>query len=537
MTSNVASSVRPNLRESRHPSSPHTPSRFISSTYSSPGSTYRQEEDAIVIEIGARSLKAGFEGDPGPQCTITFDPDESRRIGDYRAWAPGRKCQDEDIHCWSDQYELWRPSLEVFDLGLMEDKIERAVREAYNKFLLTDAGSARLILVLPSVLPHPLLSSLLSTLFNRWKYSSITLLPNPATAAVAAGLRSALVVDIGWHETIATAVFEHREIGTTRTTRAMKALTQELGRHLTALKIASQCGFDESTAITLVMVEEVIARLVSCKPDDSRDLKQDEDVAAEVGGLTIAKDSPEQPAPTTQQTFVDIDWPTGKSSKVVTLPVATLSQPLEAAFFAPETPEQQQDDHEWSLLLLVFRALLALPPDARALCMSRIVFIGGGSNIPGLTSRIMTGVGAIVTKHGWSAVRGKPVEQRRERLKELGQGRTGNPSARHGVPEPPGKDYVEERRQKQASKDHPQQVLGVLRQVESLGSWAGASLLASLKVRGFVEIERERYLSHGLNGAHRDVEISVVPQRQSMYGPGILKTGGERSSWTLAGWA
>ena len=87
--------------------------------------------------------------------------------------------------------------LEHFHIGLMDDKFEQAVQEAYNKFLLTDAGSARLFLVLPSVLPHPILSSLLTTFFNPWNYPSITLLPAPAVAAVAAGLRSALIVDIG----------------------------------------------------------------------------------------------------------------------------------------------------------------------------------------------------------------------------------------------------------------------------------------------------------------------------------------------------
>jgi hypothetical protein len=60
--------------------------------------------------------------------------------------------------------------------------------------------------------------------------------------------------------------------------------------------------------------------------------------------------------------------------------------------------------------------------------------------------------------------------------------------------------------------------------------------LATLKIKGFVEVEREKFLSHGLAGAHRDVDISVVPQRQS-YGSGVLKTAGDRSSWTLAGWA
>ncbi|KAL3248971.1 hypothetical protein ABHI18_011831, partial [Aspergillus niger] len=57
------------------------------------------------------------------------------------------------------------------------------------------------------------------------------------------------------------------------------------------------------------------------------------------------------------------------------------------------------------------------------------------------------------------------------------------------------------------------------------------SLLTSLKIRGLVEIEREKYLQHGLAGASRDLEHGHAPDRRSG-----LRTGGDRSSWTLAGW-
>ena len=53
---------------------------------------------------------------------------------------PSRHVADE-----AGEHELWRNDLKDFDLGLMEDKLERTVREAYNKYLLTDAGAARLV--------------------------------------------------------------------------------------------------------------------------------------------------------------------------------------------------------------------------------------------------------------------------------------------------------------------------------------------------------------------------------------------------------
>ena len=71
-------------------------------------------------------------------------------------------------------------------------------------------------------MPHQLLSSVLSSTFLNFHFPSITLFPAPILHTVAAGCRSSLVVDIGWAETIVTAIYEYREVKQTRTSRAMK---------------------------------------------------------------------------------------------------------------------------------------------------------------------------------------------------------------------------------------------------------------------------------------------------------------------------
>lgn len=521
MASSIGSSVRANIRQATQPSSPHTPNRFVSSNLSSPGSGFRQEEDAVIIELGARYLRAGFEGECSPQCVLTFGPEDSRRVGDYRDWAPGGRRKDLDIEEWGQEHELWGMDLRDVDLGLVEDKIERAVREVYNKYLLTEAGSARLVLVVPSLLPHPLLSTVLTTLFNRWKYSSITLLPSPTMAAMGAGVRSALVIDIGWSETIATAIYEYREILTRRGTRSMQSLLKELGRTLIKHRQGISGGWPH---LDFELAEEIMARMVWCKHHKAGAAGDD----LPLNGAEAQLNADDQQ--------VEIDWPTTLSSEFVKLPFMLFSNPVETVFFTPETAPHLLDDHEHSLPMLVYESLQALPPDARAMCMSRIVFVGGGSRIPGLLARTMTEVDALIRRSGWSSVRGKEAEDRRGRLKEIGQGRAEKPTVRCREPLPPGKDYIEEKLQKQQAKEALPTVQGEMRQIESLGAWAGASLLTSMKIKGFVEIEREKYLHHGLAGAHRDADVSAVPRRTS-YGAGLSKVPGERKSWTLAGWA
>lgn len=44
-------------------------------------------------------------------------------------------------------------------------------------------------------------------------------------------------------------------------------------------------------------------------------------------------------------------------------------------------------------------------------------------------------------------------------------------------------------------------VKGVVRGVQTLGPWAGASLVAGLRVKGVHEVEREDFPKHGLTDA------------------------------------
>ncbi|PKY05861.1 actin-like ATPase domain-containing protein [Aspergillus campestris IBT 28561] len=509
--------------QSGRPTTPNSPphrtnhSSFASS--SSATSSFRGEEDAIILEIGSRWLRAGFEGESAPMCVVGCGPEDSRRAGDYRGFlhtthdgvtaASGSRDPEE----WASAYELWKMDLRDLDLGLVEDRIERTIRETYNKYLLTDAGTSRLVLSLPSVMPYPLLSALLSSLFGRWRFPSITLLPTPAMVVLAAGLRSALVVDIGWAETVVTGVYEYREVATKRSTRATKRLLQETGKMLTALSPKGTAPPRPANEISadFELCEEVVSRFAWARPrGDDPELS------------SVLKKTVSIPCPSSPSTYMDV-------------PFARFADPVGDVFFADGVAENQLDDEEKSLPLLVYHALLALPPDARGLCMSRIVFVGGGSHVAGIRTRVLAEVGSLLDQYGWSAVRGQAIEKQRQQLQRLSLAPRATSPA-HGSEGPAVAeeeiDPVEQKLQRNKDKDSQPPVQGVLREVESLGAWAGASLATSLKIRGVVEIEREKYLQHGLAGASRDLEShGHVPDRRSG-----LRAGGDRSSWTLGGW-
>jgi actin-related protein len=171
--------------------------------------------------------------------------------------------------------------------------------------------------------------------------------------------------------------------------------------------------------------------------------------------------------------------------------------------------------------------------------MSRIIITGGGSNIPGLKPRLLDELSAIVKQRGWDPVQGKAADERRRRLKYV----RANPQVPLRTDEEVPKDPLtmlsaavapqvtdpfEEKLRRERNKDSKGTVSGVIRGVVTLGAWTGGSLIANLRIKGVVEIEKDSFLQHGLAGARREAEASNVQQK-------VVR--GERAGWTLGAWA
>ena len=476
--------------------------------------------------------------------------------------------------------------LRICDLGLFEDKLERAVREGHSKYLLQDCRSRRVILILPSVLPHLILSSILSVFFNYFQNPSISLFPSAALSTVAAGCRSALVIDIGWRETIMTAIDDYKEMMHKRSERAMRRLTLETSR---VLKKKAREDSSESSKgkdggdlgdADIEMCEEIAGRLSICNSKyDGKATSGTTAVAKPVEDDKILQESKDS-------TFsVPSPVPPHHMLKV---PLSTFTELTETTFFAASRDLHDVDDDEQPLHHLLFQTLLSLPPDIRGACMSRIIITGGGSNIPGLKTRLLQELSSILVNRGWDPVSGKAHEEhrRKRRLREVNGNWQNRPPQTVLLDEkvaaemaikpvlpslPPTKGNNNDNIIISAASQEPQvqdeitekllrdktkvtkssSISGQVRCVETLGAWAGASLLSSLKVKGVVEIERDVFLQHGMAGAARgDVDATTgggggggdgnKAKRQSM-GPAAAAAAragaGDRKSWTLGIWA
>ncbi|KAI1213690.1 actin-like ATPase domain-containing protein [Annulohypoxylon truncatum] len=563
----TVSSIRAGDRSSVQalPSTPHTPPRtIVPSSFGSP-STLRADDELIIIELGSRKLRIGFAGDPAPKRIVSFGPEQQRRAGDFRAWDIGYQAdwrKRASGKPWGADHELWQLDVRGQDLALIGDKLERELRDAFTKYLLIDSRPRRITLVLPPTLPIPLISSVFDTVFNRFQAPTISLLSSPVMSAFAAGSRSALVIDIGWHETTITAVYEYREVHTWRTVRAGKLLVEETFEFLTNT-IRGRPGTArtehpedklEDHAVSFEECEEFATRMLWCKRAPGQ-LAQD----TPEGLATLhEQDETETVAPSEDRSPMTITLNSCKPPKTVEIPFAELAEPCEAVFFEPHLSPCCFDDHEIPVHLLAYRALLQLPLDVRAICMSRIIFTGGCSNIIGLKGRIFDEVSTLAKEQGWDPIRGKGVEQyktnpklQRNGSRQSGEGpipvpvqaESSNTEGGETAPPvnpahaPPEVDQVEELIKK--DRNYKPIVQGTLRVLDSLGPWCGASMAAQLKVPALATIDRELWLQQGVNGASRPSEVDIkAQQRQSMGAGGLIRGQASQTSnnWTLGVW-
>jgi actin-related protein len=417
-------------------------------------------------------------------------------------------------------------------------------------------------LVLSSMLPQPLLSTILDTIFNNFQPPTISLLSAPLLTTVAAGLRAALVVDIGWAETVTTGIYEYREVLSERTIRASKLLSQEMLKLLGEAALSANKRLPDvqrnldiqeyRKIISFDECEEIVARMAWCRPS-----KYKSAAPSSSGGLPYIEEEKHdieasmQDLDITSKDFFSIPLSSTQPPVTLRLPLTSLTKPCENALFADGIQIKDLDDEELPLHLLVYQTLLHLPVDVRSMCMSRIIFTGGGSNLPGLKNRITDEVNNIIQQRGWDPVQGTAIEKLRlndklriNRSKQTNGDPTEiaaheqvhlKPSTNPALDEPEQNPY-EDKLRRELNKGTRPPVQGTLRAVESMGSWSGASILSQLKIPAVSIVEREQWLQHGISGATRQGEITTNDQRQSM-GPGGIRAGqGDRTSWTLGSW-
>ncbi len=234
------------------------------------------------------------------------------------------------------------------------------------------------------------------------------------------------------------------------------------------------------------------------------------------------------------------------------LSFSSFSQPVETALFSENGAGGGfPDDEELPAGLLAYNTLMSVPIDARSVCMSRIIVVGGPSGMPGLKKRIVDEVSSLCRERdAASSPRSHPnpvFAQETPAMNSPAQKTTDQDDTSEtweDARDSPSStlpaafaeqevDNITEQFRRAAAKESKPFMQGSPRGIESLGAWSGASLIAAMKIKGVVEVEKDKFLQHGLAGASKDARYGVLPSRTATVKAGA----GDRSSWTLGVWA
>ncbi|PWW74747.1 actin-like ATPase domain-containing protein [Tuber magnatum] len=238
------------------------------------------------------------------------------------------------------------------------------------------------------------LSKVVKSLFVHFQMPAVMLLQEPVMAVVGAGVRSGLVLDVGWSEAVVNVVYEMRVVGPGKHSRRGGRTYRDLWRKFLREEYSSSSSSndgdnDQGNGIADWEIEEILSRTGWCR-QSSPSHQQDETT------ITIPLITPTPP-------------------KTLTLPFTKLSLPAEKAFFATTTTDsptpEYPDDDDYSLPELVYRVLRDCPIDVRAAVMQRIIITGGGSYVPGLKKRVIDEVRVLAKCRGWERVGRRVVEK------------------------------------------------------------------------------------------------------------------------------
>lgn len=112
-----------------HSPGPSTPPRVISASFGSPAAV-RADDDFVLIEIGTRFLSVGFAGDAQPKARLSRNRHSGRRVGDFRQWLGSEESVDES---WQVERDIWQYDVRNTDLGVVKDRLEGMLRDAFTK--------------------------------------------------------------------------------------------------------------------------------------------------------------------------------------------------------------------------------------------------------------------------------------------------------------------------------------------------------------------------------------------------------------------
>ena len=339
--------------------------------------TYFNLKPAIVVEIGGRWTRYGMSGEYHPRGllnSIVVNPDDGKKAHWLCNELPKEQKQSLILSMMKTIVNRWISKTLIYQLYI------------FFRFMLHNGGEGRLVIVENIMTPAADRQLLVETLFEHRSLmvTDVLLVPAPIATTMAYGTSTALVVNIGYHETtvypvcdqlILLASSEHSDAGS-------KFLLNNIREYFNV------CGKVKSEDGSLADFSQE-----DLEEFDSSSIA--EDIAS---GLCIVSNTSRGPLlrdfdfekkENNDFKFIpNFELPLGKKTLVIS---GFIREGASECFFTPEKFNDRP-----SLPELILKSLKSCPIDYRKRLISHIIITGGPSELKGIFPRIKKELKALL---------------------------------------------------------------------------------------------------------------------------------------------
>lgn len=308
------------------------------------------ERHAIVLDIGHTYTKCGFVGESEPRIIIPSKVFVSKKL--------------KTLHQFSNGEELYWNLVSFF-------------HQIFFKHLLVNHRERRIVIVESVLCPTEFREVLAKVLFVHFEVPSILFVPSHLVVLYTLGINTALVIDMGFEETTMLPICEgtpliHAWQAQPLGVKAIQERTESLLMLRSKVHGSDGRKVDLEEVMTKVpaqVLEDIVVR--TCFVTTLNRARQLVEARTNEAGP-----SPPVPPPA-------ISYPLSGNDNL-SLEGSVREEAAEILF--------EKDDDLVSLASMVLDSILASPIDCRVPLAENLVFIGGGSMIPGMKSRLVAEV-------------------------------------------------------------------------------------------------------------------------------------------------
>ncbi|KAF8786801.1 actin-related protein 10-like [Argiope bruennichi] len=331
------------------------------------------EKHSVILDIGTAYTKVGFARELGPRFIIPTEVNHPQTGKVVRIW----NYQTKD------------------DLYIV---LKEFIHRLYFKYLAVNPKDRRVVIVESVLCPTVFRNTLAEVLFMHFEIPSLVYVPSHLMALFTLGISSALVMDVGYSETIVLPIYcgvpilntyESLPVGGQLIHRRIEAELMEKAYVKTSAPFERPLAEVLSEPLKESVLEDIKVRTCFITRRARGLILQAHESRKRIKG-TVSPD-PELEVPTPPP---DVEYPLD-GEKILTIPGTLREWAAELLF--------EQDADNKSIATLILDSLLRCPIDTRKELANNVIIMGGTAMLPGFKHSLLTEIKMLLDDPRYSS--------------------------------------------------------------------------------------------------------------------------------------